>query len=467
MRPLAKNRFDELTFGLRAAGSREAWRDVSFWSNADETLLGVLSYAEHADGYMGMILARDDHRRYRPLGNAVIFRTKGAGDHSICARIAELDGEGTSKAETPNGEEPGVDLFTIDHDRTLNPIFENLRGTLHSTAARTVLQEIAHWFIDRDGNFVRDFQTTGISARLFELYLFRAFHALDFSVDQSIAVPDFVLKRGDITLYVEATTANPVDTMDIDLLAGPTPPPEDFWRFIENDMPVIFGSPLYSKLKKKYWEKEPVKGHPFAIAIADFHAPASMIWSHTALSIYLFGISVERSVGPHGEEIALPRPLKIHRRGEKVIQAGFFDLPDTRHISAILFSNAATKAKFTRMGTLAGFGHPECSVHRKGGLSNPEPGALSAIPFECNIEDGAYEEDWADELEIYHNPNALIPWPGETVIPQATHFRRQTDDELVWRGAPFRVLFSSTKVEHKPSPPFDDDTDSSAGETSD
>ena len=214
-------------------------------------------------------------------------------------------------------------------------------------------------------------------------------------------------------------------------------------------MALIFGSPLYTKQMKAYWEKAPVKGHPFAIAVADFHAPGSMTWSHTALSIYLYGVSVMRKTGEDGQEMAAPKPLEEHRRGDKVIPAGFFNQPGTEHISAVIFSNAGTKAKFTRMGTLAGFGDPDMAVRRMGIQSNPMPGALEGLPFDINIEAPDYEERWPDELEIYHNPNAVIPWPDESVLPDVTHFKKH-DGELIWRGAPFRVLTSRTLVERRP-----------------
>lgn len=220
-------------------------------------------------------------------------------------------------------------------------------------------------------------------------------------------------------------------------------------------MPIIFGSPLFSKLNKAYWERDSVKGHPFALAIADFHAPGSMTWSHTALSIYLFGTSVEKVIGPDGQKVAVPKPIESHKRGEKIIPANFFQQPRAEHVFAVIFSNAGTKAKFTRMGTLAGFGDPSAAVKRAGTLSNPMPEALEGIPFEVNIETGDYQEAWPDELEIYHNPNALIPWPDETVIPEATHFKSE-DGELIWRGEPFRVLNSYTQVELRP--PFTDDS---------
>lgn len=100
--------------------------------------------------------------------------------------------------------------------------------------------------------------------------------------------------------------------------------------------------------------------------------------------------------------------------GSKKVPANFFAQPEVRNVSAILFSNPGTMAKFNRMGVLAGFGDPEVSLVRSGGYGDLTPGALKPTLFEINIEDLEYrEEGWADEIEIYHNPNAIVPLPKQ------------------------------------------------------
>ena len=122
--------------------------------------------------------------------------------------------------------------------------------------------------------------------------------------------------------------------------------------------------------------------------------------------------------------------------------APFFWQPNTEHVSAVLFSNAGTISKFNRMGVRAGFGDRFVSLVRRGGLNDPSPGALDAIAFDLDIEHPDYEEDWADELCMYHNPNALLPI-DEDLFPGITHYRIE-EGEAIWRGPAPRVLFSRT-----------------------
>jgi len=50
------------------------------------------------------------------------------------------------------------------------------------------------------------------------------------------------------------------------------------------------GSPLFSKLQKKYWELEHCRDMPFVVAIEAFHDDESLAMTDSALAGYLFGL---------------------------------------------------------------------------------------------------------------------------------------------------------------------------------
>jgi hypothetical protein len=206
-------------------------------------------------------------------------------------------------------------------------------------------------------------------------------------------------------------------------------------------MTLKFGSPLHSKMSKAYWELPHVAGKPLVLAIADFHAPASMTWSHTALPVYLNGLSAEVLQDEDGKIVGKEKAISAFAKGANRI-IPFFEQPDTEHISAILFSNAGTVAKFNRMGARAGFGDPFVSLRRTGGWNDPGPDAYEPIAFDLDVESPFYSEKWAEELEMHHNPKALHPIDDE-LFPGIAHFRIE-DGEAGWRGPSPRVLFSRT-----------------------
>ena len=75
----------------------------------------------------------------------------------------------------------------------------------------------------------------------------------------------------------------------------------------------------------------------------------------------------------------------------------------------------------------------------------------SAMPFKfsIDIEDPEYREGWADELQVFHNPNALHPLHRD-LFPQATHHFLE-DGEVKSYSLPNKVLESVTLI-HLPIP---------------
>jgi hypothetical protein len=428
----------------QSGDAREPGKLLLF-SADNERLIGAVYYIRAIDHFAYVLLARDKLERYQAFSNIGPFPTARAAEQAIIARLLTLEGEPAPEVPMRSDARRGVDLFAPISGGKLNSRFLVLRDSRNSSAARELLREFAHWVVDLDGNLVRDFQTTGFDARIWELYLRAVFTALDFNFDRSSAVPDFRLTREEVKIFVEAVTANPTGSVEFDVKKMPPDPPEDFWHYLEHDMPQKFGSPLLSKLRKRYWEREDVAGHPFMLAIADFHSPGSMTWSRPALPFYLYGMGVEVREDADGHKQPHKKLLPDHLVGQKKVPTNFFSQEEVRNVSAVLFSNAGTMAKFNRMGVLAGFGDPEVSLVRSGGYEDLTPGALKPTPFELNIEDPDYREGWVDEVEIFHNPNAIVPLPKE-LIPNVKHFFVDDDGEVVWRSAapPPYVLFSNT-----------------------
>ena len=93
---------------------------------------------------------------------------------------------------------------------------------------------------------------------------------------------------------------------------------------------------------------------------------------------------------------------------------------------------------------LAGYAPPKHKYIRIGYLFDPDPEALVGTPFKVDISDPDYEEYWADEVQVFHNPRASRPIPLEA-FPDAAHFFYK-DGKLVTQDRPGRVLSSVTIV---------------------
>lgn len=176
----------------------------------------------------------------------------------------------------------------------------------------------------------------------------------------------------------------------------------------ENAMPIRFGSPLYSKLQKRYWDLPHVTGHPLVFAIADFHDDQSMLWSSTSLIDYLYGFRYDFYYDDKGQLVIEPKKIETHKVGEKEIPSGFFFQPNSEHVSAVLSSASGTISKFNRMGRQAGFKDPSILMIRMGTCYDNDPNAAVPKAFSYVVDENS-SETWSEGFSMYHNPNALNP----------------------------------------------------------
>jgi hypothetical protein len=174
-----------------------------------------------------------------------------------------------------------------------------------------------------------------------------------------------------------------------------------------------------------------------------------MVWSREALPTYLYGIFAQVEEGPRGR-VAVGTPVE-QLIGEEAIPAGLFRDPAMAPLSAVIFSNAATLAKFNPMGFLAGWRPDDLTMRREGLFFDNTPGALTAVPFDLDILSDEYAglwphgEAWCLELEVYHNPLAASPIAFD-LLPGATHWFEQDGELLCSTIWEHQVLSSITHL---------------------
>ncbi len=332
--------------------------------------------------------------------------------------------------------------------RGSSPEFDLLINFMSHLPALMALGECYLALPRPDPNFVPDLQTNNFASRLFELYLLACFREQGLRVRQDHVSPDFQIEKDGSTCWVEAVTAN-AEAPRAGGIGDWVHAPTDRGERLTGAPAERFAKTLRGKLQREYHVFAHVKGHPFAIAIADFHSSGSMVWSREALPTYLYGVRADVE-GDGAERRAVGRPIS-NLTGKNAIPAGLFRDPAFAGLSAIMFSNAGTLAKFNRMGFLAGWRPPGLSMIRRGILFDRTPGALEPIDFEREVGSAEYDalwpwgEAWCQELEVFHNPLAAHPIPFD-LIPGATHwFDRDGEVECstIW---PNSVLSSVTQL---------------------
>jgi len=271
-----------------------------------------------------------------------------------------------------------------------------------------------------------------------------------FTVTRRYDRPDFLVTRGGLEAAIEATTVNPSG------LANQAPRGpfnelsyEERKLRVQNDLPIRFGGPLYSKLKMQYWNLPHCQGQPLVLAIEAFHADDALTFGDSAITGYVYGLRQTSAWTPDGDLIISTQHVAEHTRGTKTIPSGFFTSEGAEHISAVLFTNAGTYAKFARMSYLNGRSVDQFKISREGTSYTPVPLARDPSYFCYDLDVPPFLETWGHGLVVLHNPRALHPLPDEFFADAVqTHLKDGIPSEII---PDFHIISSKTNILYVPS----------------
>ena len=339
-------------------------------------------------------------------------------------------------ADPPEPLKPGTKRRPLLLDlagRTPNDHFALLTRSLNHRPALLALGEVYLAMPRPDDNFVPDFQTANFDARLWELYPLAAFREQGITVFQDVPSPDFRIEREGHAAYVEAVTANATGER-AEAFSRPQAAPEDLRERLLGAPAERFAKTLRSKLQRDYHNLPHVSGGPFALALADFHAPSSMTWSRGApkLSVRVLSSNHRWSRGATGRSHSGRPACRSPRASRRSVPRSGDGLPVRDHLQQCGYTGEVQSHGIS--GRVASTGPDD--ARREGILLDRTPGALTGVPFDLDILSDDYTalwqpygEQWCVELEVYHNPLAAHPFAFD-LLPGATHWF-EVDGEIV------------------------------------
>lgn len=442
MREIPQWEFDFYALSLPCGHGFGNEPPVAAWSSDDGNGCGIVT-ENCKDNSFGLILMR---RRV----------------DSVWTVTKRVDGFATGLALEPLP--PGIVMRAPFHDlagREPSDVFRVLLKTSHHPAA-WALNQLYLALPRPDRNWVSDCQTTNFHTRLWEAQLLASFREQGLLVEQPYESPEFRIEnRLGGEAWVEAVTANPtVPYNHVNALFADVPTHREEIFF--GAAALRFAKTIGNKLARRYDQLPHVIGKPFILAVADFQAPGSMLWSREGLIGYLLG-SGAMAAEVDGQLQAVPMPAE-HLLGSARFSAGLFANDQHSELSAVIFTNACSMAKLNRV-VVSGGGAPNGHRYtRVGKFGDRTPGALHGIPFCLDITSDEYRglwphgyEPWTTEMEVFHNPHARHPIPFD-LLPEATHWFEQDGEWLCSSAYEVSILWSRTWITStdKPALTLDD-----------
>ena len=266
-----------------------------------------------------------------------------------------------------------------------------------------VLLDWANGFVDRDGNFIREFQTT-FNSRFWELYLYAVLKYLRLNVDFSSAIPDFTINQP--PFCIEAVTSAQAAGNPPEHLTYSAPIPEDLNVFNLGSI-LRQANSINAKSKKyldSYCNHQHIADRPFVVALAPFDCPYFMIEAHRPIEAVLFGYYIDEERRIAGKVASLDEAKvylsAVQKENGAKVPVGIFNNESHKHISAVIYSTLATKGKVRALS-----GDPSNNSVFTALKYNPD----GELPLQEKFQKNDYKEGLLDGLHVYHNPFAEKP----------------------------------------------------------
>lgn len=420
MKAINLNRAELLLLFSMPPAAKYLYPLVECYASDDDRLVGVVAFDTLDGSYNTVLYDRDSINRYRAVDIEIDFPNADEGRNALEESMRNYV---RNEEKMKNYAKP-IDIFSVvAKPEEVHPFFKMLLDPDgFFVPAKEVIRELSYHFEDKDGNFVNQFQSVnGLDARLWELYLwcYLREEGFDFKTDYKDA-PDFLVTKDGETVAIEAVRIK--RKQDIDDLTSILSA-EEIEEKQKNEIPLMFGSSLFSKLqhkcqKKSYWNLPHVKGKPLLFAIADFHGNMSMTYSFPAIISILYGLN-QKVAKKNDGYITLENETGITFKKEKGEVNPLLLNDQYKHVSAIMFSPCGTLSKFNRMGAQAGYGSNEKKLYQVKMCYNTSEDAIAPDVI-GGIIDESCRETWADGMQIFHNPLAEIPL-DPNLFPHAGH----------------------------------------------
>lgn len=297
-----------------------------------------------------------------------------------------------------------MDLFTpVVSEEKWHPNFSAIVKTRNGFNC-DVVNDWAKGFVDRDGKFVQEWQTS-FNSCFWELYLHAALKTFGFECSWAHQSPDFLVTNP-IEFILEATIALNEEGGEPEFKTFDSPIPEDLNEFNRKTI-IRLSNSIHSKYKKykdKYSLLPHVSNKPFIIAVAPFDRPYFNMSCQRAIEALLFEYYVDEeeylSVGDKQTPLAGRHLSSVLKNNCSPIMLGIFTKKLMPEVSAVIFSSSATWGKIRALSH-----DPNPNIEFTALRFNPDSNKPHVVKSKkCN-----YQETLLDGLRIYHNPNANHP----------------------------------------------------------
>lgn len=286
-----------------------------------------------------------------------------------------------------------------------HPIFRMLNDPTHAPE-RAVLEDWATGFVDRDGKFVKEFQTT-FESSFWELYLHAALRSMGMQLDYAFHAPDFVI-TAPTPFVMEATIAGPSEGGAPAYGIRKPEIPDDFTEFNRQAVLRLCNSftAKVRRYRQHYATLAHVRDKPFVIAIAPYDRPQAHMAANRPIVAALYGVYFDEAetIAAQAENVITHDIEAVAKHETATVPVGLFIDAAYKEVSAVVYGPLATWGKVRALADA-----PHRQIEFTTLHPSNEPGLMPAVR---KAPKAKYIEHLLDGLYVLHNPFAEHPLPA-------------------------------------------------------
>lgn len=238
-----------------------------------------------------------------------------------------------------------TDLWSTD--LPIERLHPHFRSVAANPIERACLDRWVEGFKDVNNNFVHEFQTKFAPAFM-ELYLYRLFLSLEFTVSRPADRPDFVVDtpQGSVAVEAKVTEAGPGEAP---VWTPIHEVPMDREQFYERTCAKLTGA-IVSKLKhyRSYANEPAVKDKAFLLCLNPYDSPGFVMQGFGAITRVLYQYCDPTfTIDQNGRmvEAGHRRVESFTKKNGAIVPFGVFLDPANTELSAVYFNPRATVSK--------------------------------------------------------------------------------------------------------------------------
>ena len=197
MKKIDVKRFNAFITFTRLPQAKNIFKEIEWYENYNSNVFATIILDRIDKDFSVVILRRDKDSKFRCSDTKYSLATIEEARKWMLDIVEKIEKSREYIFVQYDEKGKNIDVFNTikNKNKNISDSFKILNNSDEYKPAKLLISEIMPHYMDIDGNFVEQFQTTGFDARIWELYLYCYFNEEKFIINKDYSAPDFYISK--------------------------------------------------------------------------------------------------------------------------------------------------------------------------------------------------------------------------------------------------------------------------------